>query len=110
MPFFYDPPQLRLRVGRRFLGYLVAFVATWLFPMINRLLQLSRGHSYPWLMALHALSKPSMGFFDSLVYGSVWAAVAHRRQFAADKAAHLANERRKGPLFTSVWLSCVAFY
>lgn len=83
-------------MGRRFLGYLVAFVATWLFPMINRLLQLSRGHSYPWLMALHALSKPSMGFFDSLVYGSVWAAVAHRRQFAADKAAHLANERRKG--------------
>ena len=44
--------------GLRFVG---VFYLTWAFATVNRLLQLSIGHSYFWLMCLHTIFVPMQG-------------------------------------------------
>ena len=44
--------------GLRFVG---VFYLTWAFATVNRLLQLSTGHSYFWLMCLHTIFVPMQG-------------------------------------------------
>ena len=45
---------------------------------VNRTCQMATGRTFPFLLFLHVLSKPSMGLWDSLVYGSVSAVLQLR--------------------------------
>ncbi|CAB9507836.1 unknown protein [Seminavis robusta] len=55
-------------VARQAYRYVAVFYVTWIAGTTNRLLQLTRGESFFWLMALHATFTPMQGFFNFLVY------------------------------------------
>ena len=55
-------------VAAQALRYVAVFYLTWVAGTTNRLLQLLQGHSYFWIMALHAFFTPLQGFFNFLVY------------------------------------------
>lgn len=50
--------------------YAIAFLCTWLFPTIARLIQVSGGKVPVWLVVLSGTFIPLQGFFNSLVYFS----------------------------------------
>jgi hypothetical protein len=50
--------------------YAIAFLCTWLFPTIARLIQVSGGQVPVWLVVLSGTFIPLQGFFNSLVYFS----------------------------------------
>lgn len=48
--------------------YCIVFWITWLPGSANRILQLTRGHSYFWVMLLHVIFTPMQGLLNFIVY------------------------------------------
>jgi len=60
----------RLRVARKVMFYLLGFIITWIWSLLNRMTQAITGNSYPFLVLMHIITKPLRGLWDSLAYSS----------------------------------------
>ncbi|GIQ86129.1 hypothetical protein KIPB_007922 [Kipferlia bialata] len=68
-PWYYDGPLLQ--VVNKLKLYILAFIFSWFFPGVNRLIQTYHHSSFsvPWLNYAMAFGSPLMGFMDAVVYG-----------------------------------------